>query len=279
MRRSRLATLPVVVLAALTASCSSGPAPLTVVANAPGTFNVGEPQRLLVGLVEAETAQFLASPDLETTAVLIAPDSTEREMPAEFLWTVPDRIGIYLIRDSFEQEGTWWVKLRPEGMTESMQASFIVGRDDPMPGIGDPAVSVETPTTANRALAEISSDPDPDPSFYELSLDKALTNGQPSVVVFASPAFCTSQTCGPMLDQVEASAPSHPGVNYIHVEIYDNLDAETIADLQISDAVTAWGLPSEPWVFVIDGAGNVSARFEGALKEGELEDALAAIGA
>lgn len=264
---------------ALLGACSRGPAPLAVVANAPGTFDVGEPQRLLVGLVDSETAAFLASPDLETSGVLVAPDSTEREVSTEFLWTVPDRVGIYLIRDTFDQEGTWWVKLRPQGMTESMQASFIVGSEDPMPGIGDPAVSIETRTTAEHQLSEISSDPDPDPSFYELSLDQALTNGRPTVVVFASPAFCTSQTCGPMLDQVEAVADQHPDANYLHVEIYENLDAETFEDLRISEAVSAWGLPSEPWVFVMDGQGRVSSRFEGALGEGEIEEALAAVGA
>ncbi|HJQ95634.1 MAG TPA: thioredoxin family protein [Acidimicrobiia bacterium] len=275
----RLLPASVLVMAALTSACSSGPAPLTVVANAPGTFDVGEPQRLLVGIVDAETGGFLASPELEANAVLVAPDMTERQVPTEFLWTVPDRVGIYLIRDTFDQEGTWWVKLRPQGMTESMQASFIVGNDDPMPGVGEPAISIETRTAAEHPLEEISSDPDPDPSFYELSLDQALTNGQPTVVVFASPAFCTSQTCGPMLDQVEAVASEHPGVNYLHVEIYENLDAETSAELQISDAVLAWGLPSEPWVFVIDRDGRVSSRFEGALGDGEIEGALAAVGA
>lgn len=264
---------------ALLGACSRGPAPLAVVANAPGTFDVGEPQRLLVGLVDSETAAFLASPDLEATGVLIAPDTTEREVSAEFLWTVPDRVGIYLIRDTFDQEGTWWVKLRPQGMTESMQASFIVGNDDPMPGIGDQAVSIETRTTAEHQLSEISSDPDPDPSFYELSLDQALSNGQPTVVVFASPAFCTSQTCGPMLDQVENVADQYPGVNFLHVEIYENLDAETFEDLRISEAVSAWGLPSEPWVFVMDSQGTVSSRFEGALGDGEIEEALAKVGA
>ena len=275
----RLLPASILLIAALTAACSGGPAPLTVVANAPGTFDVGKPQRLLVGIVDAETAEFLASPDLDATAVLVAPDMSERQVPTEFLWTVPDRVGIYLIRETFDQDGTWWVKLRPQGMTESMQASFVVGNDDPMPGVGEPAVSIETRTTADHPLDEISSDPDPDPSFYELSLDEALTNGQPTVVVFASPAFCTSQTCGPMLDQVEAVASQHPGVNYLHVEIYENLDAASPADLLVSEAVTAWGLPSEPWVFVIDRDGRVSSRFEGALGDGEIEEALAAVGA
>lgn len=273
----RFLPISALLIVALASACSDGPAPLAIVANAPGTFDVGEPQRLLVGLVESETAEFLARPDLEATGLLIAPDGTEREAGADFVWTIPEEKGIYLINQTFDQEGTWWVKLRATGLAESMQASFVVGHDDPMPGVGDPAVAVPTRTSADHSLEEISSDPDPDPSFYELSLDEALANGQPTVVVFATPAFCTSQTCGPMLDQVEEVAPLHPDVNFVHVEIYNNLDAPTAEDLQVSDAVVAWGLPSEPWVFVVDRQGMVAARFEGALGEGELEEALATV--
>jgi hypothetical protein len=48
-------------LAALTA-CAAAEENLAVVANARGTFAVGDPQRLLVGLVDPETGQYLASP-------------------------------------------------------------------------------------------------------------------------------------------------------------------------------------------------------------------------
>ena len=249
-----------------------------MVANAPGTFDAGEPQRLMVALVEADTSAFLAAPDLPAEAILVAPDGQELSTEADFVWTVPDEVGIYLIRATFDQAGTWWVKIKARGMTESMQSSFIVGEDeDPMPGVGDPAISAETRTTADYELDELSTDPDPDPDFYTTSLDQAIASGQPTVIVFATPAFCVSQTCGPMLDQVKAVAQEHPGTNFLHVEIYENAHTATATDLQIDPAVTAWGLPSEPWVFVVDENGVVSARFEGTLQEGELEAALAGV--
>lgn len=259
-------------------SCSSGPAPLAVVANAPGTFDVGQPQRLMVALVEADTSEFLAEPGLVAEAILVAPDGQELSVGTDFVWTVPDEVGIYLIRATFDQAGTWWVKLKARGLAESMQSSFIVSEGtDPMPGIGDPAISVETRTTSDHALEEISTDADPEPSFYATSLDQALSNGQPTVIVFATPAFCVSQTCGPMLDQVKAVASDHPNANFVHVEIYKNTNASSTEDLVVDPAVTAWGLPSEPWVFVVDGGGIVTARFEGTMAEGELVAALAAI--
>lgn len=269
----------VLVLIPVLAACTRAEENLAVVANAPGTFAVGEAQRLMVGLVDSETADFLASPELPATAILTSPDERQIEAPAEFMWTIPDAIGLYVVRATFDEEGTWWVRLRPEGMGPTQQAAFTVSATDPVPGVGDPAPAVPTSTLADHPLEEISSDDEPDPAFYELSLDVALANRRPTVVVFATPAFCVSQTCGPMLDQVKAVAPAHPAANFLHVEIYENLDATSAEELNIVPAVTAWGLPSEPWVFVIDSQGNVAARFEGAMLTSELEAALAAVGA
>ena len=252
---------------------------LAVVANAPGTFAVGETQRLMVGLVDSETADFLASPELPATAILISPDEREIEADAEFMWTIPDVVGLYLVRATFDQEGTWWVRLRPEGMGPTQQAAFTVSATDQVPGVGDLAPAVKTSTLADSSLEEISSDDEPDPALYQLSLDEALGNGRPTVVVFATPAFCVSQTCGPMLDQVKGVATAHPNANFLHVEIYENLDATSAEELIIVPAVMTWGLPSEPWVFVIDSEGIVVARFEGAMKVSELETALQAVGA
>jgi hypothetical protein len=260
-------------------ACGMAEENLAVVANAPGTFAVGDPQRLMVGLVDDETADFLASPDLSAEAVITSPDEEVTEVPAEFMWTVPDVVGLYLVRTTFDQAGTWWVRLRPEGLGPSQQAAFTVSSTDVVPGVGDLAPAVKTSTLSDRPLEEISSDDEPNPDFYQMSLDDALGSGRPTVVVFATPAFCVSQTCGPMLDQVKGVAPGHPNANYLHVEIYENLDARSADELKVVPAVLAWGLPSEPWVFVIDAEGVVTARFEGAMMTSELEVALEAVGA
>jgi hypothetical protein len=38
-----------------------------------------------------------------------------------------------------------------------------------------------------------------------------------------------------------------------------------------------WQLPSEPWIFVVDGQGMVRARFEGLTTRHEIEAALRAV--
>lgn len=268
----------VLAVAAMTA-CAPAEENLAVVANAPGTFGVGQPQRLLVGLVERETSEFLASPEVPAIATLTAPDGAEDTAAAAFLWTIPDVRGIYRIDYTFGQEGQWWVRLNPSGFGPTPKTPFMVVPEDPMPGPGEPAPAAATRTTADHPIAQISSDDEPNPAFYELSLDEALSNGQPTVVIFATPAFCVSQTCGPMLDQVKAASSTHPNANYVHIEIYENLDAATTDELRIVPAVTAWALPSEPWVFIVDATGTIAARFEGAMADDELEAALIAVGA
>jgi len=128
----------VLVIAPLAAACSAAEENLAVVANAPGTFAVGEPQRLMLGLVDPETGDFLASPDIAATAILTGPDEEETEVDAEFMWTIPDVVGLYLVRANFDQEGTWWVRLRPDGYGPTPQAAFTVSATDQVPGVGDP---------------------------------------------------------------------------------------------------------------------------------------------
>ena len=62
--------------------------------------------------------------------------------------------------------------------------------------------------------------PDPDPSFYTTSVDEALAKHEPFVLVFATPAFCTSKQCGPTLDGIKAVAKDEPGITFINVEPY-----------------------------------------------------------
>ena len=70
------------------------------------------------------------------------------------------------------------------------------------------------------------------------------------------------------------------GRNFIHVEIYDN-PHEIQGDLRNAKraaAVTEWGLPNEPWTFVVGGDGKVADKFEAFVGREELEEALVGVG-
>jgi hypothetical protein len=54
------------------------------------------------------------------------------------------------------------------------------------------------------------------------------------------------------------------------MEIFNNNQPEQGYRPQVRE----WNLPTEPWVFAIDGRGRVAARIEGAFSARELEAAL-----
>jgi hypothetical protein len=99
------------------------------------------------------------------------------------------------------------------------------------------------------------------------SLDQVLAAGRPVMLSFATPQFCASAMCGPAVDTIESVRTSRDWADlaWIHVEIFRDGEAKTLVD-----AVNAWTLPSEPWLFAIDRAGTVLARLEGPIIAEEL---------
>ena len=110
-----------------------------------------------------------------------------------------------------------------------------------------------------------------------MTIAEAVTSGLPTVVVMASPAFCTNAVCGPQVEVLQELKDKYEGqANFIHVDLYDNPE-EIQGDLsraRLSPTVVEWRLPSTEWSFVIDGRGIISARFESFATLEEIEQAL-----
>jgi hypothetical protein len=101
--------------------------------------------------------------------------------------------------------------------------------------------------------------------MHYVSLDDALRNGLPTVIVFATPLLCESQTCGPVVDEqvlvFEKYGPSR--ANFIHVEEFlpgRDLKPPAPTVKNLSPAFKSWKFDTEPWVIVIDRRGVVRAR-------------------
>lgn len=239
--------------------------------------SVGE-NRFLVGLLNDDDAP-IGDPSIDMSIEFFdltsCPEKSAGEADMEFIWSIKPNVGLYKTNATFDSAGTWGaeVTITGDGLDETVKASFDVKEEPSTPAIGDPAPAVETPTGDDvKDLSVISTDKNPDPRFYELSVDEALERGESFVVAFATPEFCQTQTCGPTLDIVKSVAKDFPKENFIHVEPY-KLPADPSA-LEPIPAVEEWGLPTEPWVFVVDDKGNVAAKFEGSLAPSELQAAL-----
>lgn len=256
-------------------SCSPQQEGLAVVANGHGSLGLGS-QRLVIAH-RADDGTDLADPGARVELELTSPSGTTNIHPVEFVWMIEDVQGIYVANVEFDEVGTWNAVLLPEGGPPTFDSPFAVDEDSVVPEVGEQAIPSHTVTAADSEevdLSDITTDPDPEPGLYEHSLAELLVNGRPTVLVFATPAFCQTATCGPMLEQVKSLREDlgSEGINWIHVEVYSNLDDP--AALELVPAVVEWGLPSEPWVFVIDETGTIVARFEGVMGDVEL---LAAI--
>ncbi len=233
------------------------------------------------GLIKAPTA--LVTPVFLDGAYGPVPGTS---MEAVFnLWPYGVR-GSYSTYANFNQAGRWRIDVQvdnPAGVNE-VQFEVEVMEKSPVPALGSRALlSVSKTLAGHGSIEEITTDYSPDPDLYQLTIKEAVENPLPSVVVFASPAFCTSPTCGPQTDTVSELKEKHRGeANFIHVEIYDN-PAEIQGDLdraEIFSVVDDWGLTAiedyfnESWTFIIDADGMIDDRFEGFATLDELETAL-----
>jgi hypothetical protein len=231
--------------------------------------------RFLIGLLNDEDAP-IAAPDIDMHVAFFdlaeSDESPVFETDAEFIDAGPR--GLYVTYPEFDSTGKWGAEVTVEGpeLEETVRASFEVKAKPVTPAVGEPVPPSRTPTGDDTKLSEISTDDDPNPRFYETSIDEAVDAGKPFVVTFATPKFCSSAVCAPTLDIVKKASKDWPKVEFIHVEVYKNLDDP--GNLKPVDAVLEWKLPSEPWVFVVDDRGEVAAKFEGTLSPDELDAAL-----
>lgn len=297
-----------VALGLLVAACGSAVAPPAVVSPSPARATpppflpqvvtsqavVGK-NRFLIGLLDASGMKPIGVPQIAlqvafTDLARSGPPPTIPATPARFIWAIEDERGIYVVDVDFPNAGDWAavVSATGGGITPgTVETRFQVHQEGSAIPIGGMAPAVKTPTLADVGgdVKQLSTDPSPDPAFYATSVDTALAKHEPLVLVFATPAFCTSAQCGPTLDGVKAVATGEHGVTFINVEPYrlafadgrlqQVLDAN--GQLQVVDAVRAWGIVSEPWVFVVDRDGIVRGSFEGVLSPDELKAAIDAV--
>ncbi len=191
------------------------------------------------------------------------------------LWTIKPVQGLWVGEATFDRPGEREavIDVLGGGYDANVRTAFEVKKQGTTPEVGEKPPVVDTPTVSDvDELSEITTDSDPDPKFYELSIADALEGRDPAVIVFATPRFCTSQVCVPTLTIVKEVANDFPRVNFVHVEPYD-LD-KVPENLEPVPVATAWGLPSEPWVFVTNSRGRVVAKYEGSVAANELTELL-----
>ncbi len=183
----------------------------------------------------------------------------------------------WVVYPEIEKAGNWGLLAEVTlGDGSVVQAPFTVQilEQSASPAIGSPAPASENRTLATEPdITSLTSGSDPVPGLYQMTVAEALASGRPTVVTLATPAFCQTDICAPVVDSVEAVYEDYKDqANFLHLEIYKDFQ-----ELIPADEVAEWGIPSEPWTFVIDAAGNIVARFGGPVSPRELTEALTAL--
>ena len=204
------------------------------------------------------------------------------------LWPYGVR-GAYATNIEFDQAGPWRLDIDVSGAEASGLATLEIEVVDesPVPALGAMAPLSNSKTLDGvGAIEKLTTDYSPDPDLYRISIAEAVAGPLPTVVVFATPAFCTTATCGPQVDAVTELKDAHTEeANFIHIEIYDNPEEiqGNLDRARITETVDEWGLSALPhwfnesWTFILDAEGRVRGRFEGFATLVELEASLASV--
>ena len=188
-------------------------------------------------------------------------------------------IGIYISNPLIPRDGHWLIELdvNKSGFTMNINPLVIEVRANSLsPSIGSqPPNSKQVILNEISHISEIDTSSPPDPEMHKITIKDALENGKPTVIVFASPGFCISLTCGTTKLLVDDLYQRYKNIaDFIHVEPYDLNKARNNQGLLPIEIMYEWGLRSEPWVFFLDSYGNISGKFEGILTKEELENSF-----
>ncbi len=177
---------------------------------------------------------------------------------------------IYAARFRLSRPGAYTVVVQPQGSKIQGIGNLNVAARPEAPAVGAKTIPSRTPTlaTTHGDPAPLTTAEPPDRSLLRYSVADSLAARVPFVLVFATPKYCTSRTCGPVVDVAEAVQRQFDGrgIRFIHVEVYrDNNPA-----LGYNRWFREWRLPGEPFVFLVGRDGRIKARFEGSVSVAEL---------
>jgi hypothetical protein len=230
-------------------------------------FKLDGDEGILKAEVDAKTLQ------LTKTYTHTHEDGTEEAHDA-------GEVGAYAANVQFDSPGSWIIEIigGVDGVPIEPVSSVVEVRETSLSiALGQPAPRSIQPILSDvDDIAEVDTSVPPVPEMHDKTIADAVTSGQATVVVFATPAFCLSQICGPTKSIVDELYESHGDqANFVHVEPYDLEKARGGEALEVLPFVEQeWGLLTEPWVFLVDSEGNVAAKFEAVVSLEEIEEAL-----
>lgn len=234
----------------------------------------GKPTRL--AFVLQDDAKEYLSPKSVTVQFGPAPDRFTSPIVEARIFNDAGPASSYVtVEAELAPKGTVWAQATVDG--KKAIAPIMVVDARPGLGAGQPVPRVQTPSPGDAAGLEVVCTRSPEPCpWHDVSLDQALGRGRPLALVVATPAFCQTATCGPVLDVVlKAAPPFADRVGFVHLEVYAaRPTGPEVTRTPLSPAVKAFGLASEPNLFLVGPDGTVRERIDGLFGTTEVTQAL-----
>jgi len=181
----------------------------------------------------------------------------------------------FTVEAELAPKGTVWAQVTADGRRTVAPISIVDARPGLVPG--QPMPSVRTPSPGDSAgLEQVCTRSEGQCPWHDTSLDVALTQKQPLAVLVATPAFCQTAVCGPVLDVLlRAQQGVGDRIHFVHLEVYATKPTgPEISKTPLAPAVKAFGLESEPILFTVTPDGTVQDRIDGLYGLSEATTAL-----
>jgi hypothetical protein len=183
----------------------------------------------------------------------------------------------------FDAAGNWGLAVEAilkDGSHRFGTVLLQVGEDPFTPAPGDPVLKSDNLTKDDVAdIREIDSG-DPPNDMHDYKIKDLAESGRPFVIVFSTPAYCTSAFCGPVNQEVEAMYEKYKAdVDFVHIEIWRDRTANPPV---LNPTAREWlmrpdGGLSEPVVYVVDKDGTIFDRWDGPVAANIMEASIQAV--
>jgi hypothetical protein len=172
--------------------------------------------------------------------------------------------------------GTWSVLIATQSggslLAAPTQIKVKTPAQDKIPAVGQqaPKVATDTLTTAKGDESSIDTRVPPAPELHKESFADVVGK-KPVALLFATPQLCQSRVCGPVTDIALQMKAEYGGqMAFIHQEVYVGNDPNK----GLREPLQQFNLRSEPWLFVVDRSGRITARMEGSFGVKTFERAI-----
>jgi hypothetical protein len=253
---------------------------------ASSVFTVGQ-SRFAFGVID-DQGQFVYGP----TAVYVAPDPNKPAAgpfpaPADVLVTegryrsrqaaeeTDPFAAVYEAQVRFDKKGPWSVltvtKSDNTWLAAPAQINVTTKKADTIPAVGETPPKVATDTLASVKGDEKLLDTRVPPSDMHKDSFADVLGKKPVALLFATPQLCQSRVCGPVTDvAMQLEAKYRDKIEFIHQEVY----AKNDPNAGLRPPLEAFHLRTEPWLFVVNANGKITARLEGSFGITAFENAL-----